>query len=68
MDPPPLSVSFSSGDGWCAGDLYLPTASGGRDPVPVVVMAHGIGSERSFGLAPFARSFRARGMAVLVFD
>jgi uncharacterized protein len=74
-DSTPLPIRFPSGDGHCAGDLYLPVApeeSGARSaeagPPPVVVMAHGIGAERSFGLAPFARAFAARGMAVLVFD
>jgi uncharacterized protein len=34
----------------------------------VVILAHGIGAERGFGLAPFAKRFVARGMAALVFD
>lgn len=50
----------------CAGDLHLPLE--GEGPWPVVVMAHGIGAERSFGLAAFARRFAARGIAALVFD
>ena len=37
-------------------------------PPPVVVMAHGIGAERAFGLDRFARRFAARGLAVLTFD
>jgi uncharacterized protein len=91
-------VRFPSGDGECAGDLYLPgdparsdparsdparsdsarSDSAGSDPAgsdptrsgpaPVVILAHGIGAERSFGLEPFARRFTARGLASLVFD
>lgn len=73
-DPAPLKLRFPSGDGECAGDLYLPEddhhPKGRGDGVapPVVILAHGIGAERGFGLAPFAEHFVARGMAVLVFD
>ena len=58
-------ITFPSGDGHCAGDLYLPE---GVERPPVVVMAHGIGALRSFRLDAFAERFAARGMAVLVFD
>jgi len=61
-------VRFPSGDGVCAGDLYLPDESFSGSKPPVVILAHGIAGERSFGLAPFARRFAASGMAVLVFD
>lgn len=59
------SIRFPSADGECAGDLYLPATSG---PAPVVVMAHGIGADRSFGLDFFAEHFAAAGLACLVFD
>lgn len=59
-------IRFPSGDEECAGDLYLPDGDG--RPPPVVIMAHGIGAERSFALASFAERFAARGLAVLVFD
>lgn len=62
------SIRFPSGDGWCAGDLHLPEGVTPDAPPPVVIMAHGIGAERSFGLEPFARCFVERGMAVVVFD
>ena len=45
--------------------LYLPM--GVKKP-PVVVMAHGFGALRNFGLQPFAENFAARGLASLVFD
>jgi uncharacterized protein len=69
-DAPDVTVStvrFPSGGGSCEGDLYLPVPAAGA-PLPVVVMAHGIGAERAFGLHRFARRFVARGMAVLAFD
>lgn len=45
-----------------------PPEEGGTLPPPVVLMAHGIGAERSFGLARFAERFVTRGIAALVFD
>lgn len=49
----------------CAAWLYRPC---GVDDPPLVVMAHGFGAERVFGLEPFAERFVAAGMAVFVFD
>ena len=37
-------------------------------PVPVVVMAHGIGGIKAGGLAPFAQQFASSGFAAVVFD
>ena len=56
---------FESGDCRCAAWLYRPA---GITRPPVVVMAHGFGAERDFGLVPFAERFVGRGMAVFVFD
>lgn len=61
----PVAVRFPSMDGTCSGDLYLPEGSA---RVPLVVMAHGIGAERAFGLDHFARRFVERGLGVLTFD
>jgi uncharacterized protein len=49
----------------CAAWLYRP--SGAARP-PVVVMAHGFGAQRDFGLPAYAERFAARGMAVFLFD
>lgn len=49
-------------------DLYLPAGASAHQTAPVVVMAHGIGARRSFGLDRFASRFVADGMAALVFD
>jgi uncharacterized protein len=49
----------------CAAWLYLPT---GATRPPVVVMAHGFGAQRDFGLPAYAERFAARGMAVFLFD
>jgi pimeloyl-ACP methyl ester carboxylesterase len=56
---------FQSRGTRCAAWLYLPQQ--GPKP-PVVVMAHGLGAERAFGLGPFAEHFALKGMAVFVFD
>jgi cephalosporin-C deacetylase-like acetyl esterase len=47
------------------GVLHLPSAA---EAVPGVVMAHGFSAVKEMGLTPYAESFRAAGMAVLVHD
>jgi uncharacterized protein len=49
----------------CAGWLYLPTSV---VRPPVVLMAHGFGAERTFGLEPFAERFAETGLAAFLFD
>jgi len=49
----------------CAAWLYRP--DGVAEP-PVVVMAHGFGAQRDFGLPAYAERFAQRGMAVFLFD
>ncbi|HXY67071.1 MAG TPA: alpha/beta hydrolase [Mycobacterium sp.] len=48
-------------DAWA----YLPERPA---PLPVVVMAHGIGGIKAAGLAPFAERFACAGFAAVVFD
>jgi dienelactone hydrolase len=48
-------------DAW----VYVPDRPG---PVPVVVMAHGIGGIKAGGLAPFAQRFASSGFAAVAFD
>lgn len=60
-----LDLTFEvKGETLCAW-LYLPDRV--KKP-PVVVMAHGFGALRNFGLQPFAEQFAVRGLASLVFD
>jgi len=49
----------------CDATLYLPDKK--RAP-PVIIMAHGLGAERSFGLLPYVKRFVSEGFAVFVFD
>ena len=58
-------VDFVSSGTRCAAWLYRPH---GVARPPVVVMAHGFGAERTFGLPAFAGRFAAAGLAVLLFD
>lgn len=56
---------FNSAGVRCMAELHLPA-----DVVspPVVVMAHGFGSERRFRLPAYAEHFARHGLAVLLFD
>ncbi|MCC4309980.1 alpha/beta hydrolase [Alcanivorax marinus] len=58
-------IQFQSAGVFCRGDLYLPDATG---PVPILVMAHGLGGTRDMRLPAFAERFQAEGYACLLFD
>ena len=59
------NFGFASRGLRCAGWLYLPKAV---VRPPVVIMAHGFGAERTFGLEPFAERFAQAGLAAFLFD
>lgn len=56
---------FMSHGSRCSGWLYVPA---GIHKAPVVVMAHGFGAEKTFGLDWYASRFAKNGLAVYVFD
>lgn len=60
-------VWFPSGGLQCHAWLYTP-----KDPpnngAPVVVMGHGFGAQKDFGLEPYARDFANNGIAAFAFD
>jgi pimeloyl-ACP methyl ester carboxylesterase len=56
---------FASAGVRCGADLYLPDNAIAS---PMVIMAHGFGSERSFRLPAYAEHFARNGIAVLLFD
>lgn len=60
-----VASDFSSQGVRCAADLYLPEDVARP---PIVIMAHGFGAERRFGLPTYAGRFAAMGIAVLLFD
>lgn len=59
-------VAFDVDGETCRGTLYLP--GGDSDDLPVVVMAPGLGAERSFGYPAVAERFAEAGYAALLFD
>lgn len=63
-------VAIPSGADRCAAWLYrpVPRARAAGRPVPVVVMAHGLGAVKEMRLDAYAERFAAAGMAALVFD
>lgn len=62
-------VQIPSGDGSCAGWLYLPDPDPDSGAArPVIVMGHGLGGVKEMRLDAFADRFAAAGYACLVFD
>lgn len=60
------AVAFDVDGATCRGTLYLP--GGDPDDPPVVVMAPGLGAERTFGYPAVAERFADAGYAALLFD
>ena len=58
-----LDVAFPSAGNVCRGWLYMPDA---EDP-PLVILGHGLGGTREYGLEPYAQRFADAGIASLVF-
>lgn len=58
-------TSFASHGTRCAAWLTRPP---GQGPHPVVVLAHGLGANRTMALARYERHFAAAGLATLAFD
>ena len=60
------SLAFDVDGDTCRGTLYLP--GGDDDAPPVIVMAPGLGAERSFGYPAVAERFADAGYAAFLFD
>lgn len=60
-----VPVTFPCQATTCDGELWLPV---GNSKPPVIVMAHGFGALRDWGLKPYAERFVQAGFAVLRFD
>ena len=58
-------ISFASGGDRCAAWLYADTSG---QSGTCIVMAHGFGGTRHYGLDAYAEAFRAAGYDVLLFD
>ncbi len=60
-----VNVKFDCQKLKCDGDLWLPK---GVSKPPIILMAHGVGAEKDWGLAPFAQAFVNAGFAVYRFN
>lgn len=58
-------ITFPAGGQRCAAWLY---SSEPAQSAPCIVMAHGFGGTRHYGLDAYARAFQAAGYDVLLFD
>ena len=60
------ALSFDADGAICRGTLYLP--GGDDEDPPIVVMAPGLGAERTFGYPAVAERFADAGYAAFLFD
>jgi pimeloyl-ACP methyl ester carboxylesterase len=61
-------MTFACQQVTCDGEIWLPVARADGQKPPVIVMAHGFGALRDWGLTPFAERFVKAGFAVMRFD
>ena len=61
--PTRLDVAFPSSGDECRAWLFMPDA----ERPPLVILGHGLGGTREYGLEPYARRFAEAGIAALVF-
>src|SRR3990167_2947401 len=60
-----VNASFACQTATCDAELWLPK---GVNKPPVIVMAHGFGGLKDWGLQPYAERFVKAGFAVVRFD
>lgn len=68
---PPYKVvdaSFACQQTTCSAEMWLPTQTPAGQRPPVIVMAHGFGGLKHWGLPAFAERFVQAGFAVVRFD
>src|SRR5437762_1617239 len=58
-----LDVAFPSAGDECRAWLFMPDA----ERPPLVILGHGLGATREYGLEPYAERFADAGIAALVF-
>lgn len=69
------TIHFTSQGDKIEAWLYMPHANTAEESgesvhgkVPIVIMAHGMGAQRDFGLHKNAEAFASHGFAIMVFD
>ena len=63
-----LNVSVPCQQTTCDGELWLPIQPAGAPKPAIIVMAHGFGGLKDWGLGPYAERFVKAGFAVVRFD
>lgn len=63
-----VDASFACQQATCNAELWLPVQAAGAVKPPVIVMAHGFGGLKEWGLPAFAERFVKAGFAVVRFD
>ncbi|KAG2453519.1 hypothetical protein HYH02_001739 [Chlamydomonas schloesseri] len=62
------TLHFNSSGTACEAWLYTPAKWAAAGPLPVVIMAHGLGAQKDLGLHRYADAFARAGLAALLFD
>lgn len=63
-----VDATFACQQTTCDAEMWLPAARPGGQRPPVILMAHGFGGLKDWGLKPFAERFVQAGFAVVRFD
>lgn len=63
-----VDASFACQQTTCSAEMWLPTQTPAGQKPPVIVMAHGFGGLKHWGLPAFAERFVQAGFAVVRFD
>jgi pimeloyl-ACP methyl ester carboxylesterase len=61
-------VSFACQQVQCVGELWTPPTQAGAPKPALIIMAHGFGGLKEWGLPAFAERFVQAGYAVMLFD
>lgn len=63
-----VDATFACQQTTCDAEMWLPAARADGQRPPVILMAHGFGGLKDWGLKPFAERFVKAGFAVVRFD